>query len=95
VDAYYPDHRLVIEYRERQHTESIPIMDRRMTVSGVDRGTQRAIYDQRRRAVLPLHGIRLVELPFTDFAHDKNKGLCRRREEDLIVIRQALAGWIP
>ena len=95
VDAYYPDHRLVIEYRERQHTESIPIMDRRMTVSGVDRGTQRAIYDQRRREVLPLHGIRLVELSFTDFAHDKNKGLCRRREEDLIVIRQALAGWIP
>jgi hypothetical protein len=68
VDAYYPDRQLVVEYRERQHTEAIPIMDRRMTVSGVDRGTQRAIYDQRRREVLPRHGIRLVELSFTDFA---------------------------
>jgi hypothetical protein len=39
VDAYYPALELVVEYRERQHTESIPFMDRRMTVSGVDRGT--------------------------------------------------------
>ena len=37
VDAYYPELQLVVEYCERQHTEAIPIMDRRMTVSGVDR----------------------------------------------------------
>jgi hypothetical protein len=92
VDAYYPDLRLVVEYRERQHTESIPIMDRRMTVSGVDRGTQRAIYDQRRRDLLPQHGIDLVELSYADFAHDENKRLCRRREEDRTVVRRALAG---
>lgn len=94
VDAYYPDRQLVVEYRERQHSEAIPIMDRRMTVSGVDRGTQRAIYDQRRRDVLPKHGIELVELSYADFAHDKNKYLCRRRAEDLAVVRQALAKWI-
>jgi hypothetical protein len=80
--------------RERQHTEAIPIMDRRMTVSGVDRGKQRAIYDQRRRDVLPQHGIELVQLSYADFAHDKNKRLCRRRLEDLVVVRQALAKWI-
>jgi hypothetical protein len=57
VDAYYPDHHLVVEYRELQHTESIPIMDRRLTASGVDRGAQRAIYDQRRCGLLPRHGI--------------------------------------
>lgn len=94
VDAYYPDKRLVVEYRERQHTEAVAIMDRRMTISGVDRGTQRAIYDQRRRDVLPEHGIELVELSYADFAHDKNKYLCRWRGEDLAVVRQALAEWI-
>jgi hypothetical protein len=94
VDAYYPEQQLVVEYRERQHTEAIPFMNRRLTVSGVDRGTQRAIYDQRRRDVLPQHGIDLVELSYADLAHDKNKRLHRRREEDLAVLRQALARWI-
>lgn len=94
VDAYYLDKQLAVEYCERQHTEAVPIMDRRMTVSGVVRGTQRAIYDQRRRDVLPKHGIELVELSYADFAHDKNKHLCRLRPEDLAVVRQALAKWI-
>ena len=94
VDAYYPDHRLAVEYRERQHTEAIPFMDRRMTVSGVDRGTQRAIYDQRRRDLLPQRGIDLMELSYADFAHDKNKRLCRSRPDDLTVVRQALAKWM-
>ncbi len=94
VDAYYPDLQLVVDYCERQHTESIPIMDRRMTVSGVDRGVQRAIYDQRRRDLLPQHGLDLVELSCADFAHDEHKRLYRRREEDLAVIRRALGRWI-
>jgi hypothetical protein len=91
VDAYYPEQQLVIEYRERQHTEAVPFMDRRVTLSGVDRGAQRAIYDQRRRDLLPQHRITLVELSYADFAHDQNKRLLRRRDEDLAVIRQALA----
>jgi hypothetical protein len=94
VDAYYPELQLVVEYCERQHTEAIPIMDRRMTVSGVDRRTQRAMYDQRRREVLPRHDIELVELSYADFAHDKNKRLCRRRVEDLAVVREARAKWM-
>jgi hypothetical protein len=95
VDAYYPEQQLVVEYRERQHAESIPFMDRRMTISGVDRGAQRAIYDQRRRDLLPQHGIELVEFSYTDFAHDEKKRLCRRRDEDLTVVRDALARWTP
>lgn len=35
VDAYYETLNLVVEYRERQHTESVPIMDRRSTISSV------------------------------------------------------------
>jgi hypothetical protein len=95
VDAYYPDLELVVEYRERQHSESIPFMDRKMTLSGVDRGAQRAIYDQRRRDLLPLHGLELVELAYAGFAHDQNKHLLRRRDEDLAAVRQALARWVP
>ena len=47
VDAWYPELKLVMEYREKQHTESVKIMDQRMTVSGVTRGEQRRIYDER------------------------------------------------
>jgi hypothetical protein len=65
-----------------------------MTVSGVDRGTQRAIYDQRRRDLLPQHGIALVELSYADFTHDKRKRLLRRREEDTAAVRRTLAAWI-
>ncbi len=83
-----------MEYRERQHTEAIPIMNRRMTISGVDRGTQRALYDQRRRDLLPQHGLALMELSYADFAHKENKRLHRRRPEDLAVVRHALANWI-
>jgi hypothetical protein len=51
-------------------------------------------YDQRRRDVLPRHGIALVELSYTDFVHHYNKRLCRSRPEDLVVIRRALARWL-
>ncbi|MCZ2156834.1 MAG: hypothetical protein LC114_23550, partial [Bryobacterales bacterium] len=60
VDAYYPRLNLVVEYRERQHTESVKFFDRRMTVSGVHRSEQRQLYDQRRRDILPKHGITLI-----------------------------------
>ena len=52
ADANCPELQLVVEYCERQYTEAIPIVDRRMTVSGVDRGTQWAL-DGQRRALLP------------------------------------------
>lgn len=94
VNAYYPDRQLVVEYCERQHSGAIPIMNRRMTISGVARGTQRAIYDQRRRDVLPKHGIGLVEPCCFDFAPDRNKRLSRRRLEGLVAVRKALAKWI-
>ena len=49
VEAYYPQLELVIEYRERQHSESVPFWDQKLTASGVTRGVQRGVYDQRRR----------------------------------------------
>lgn len=100
VDAYYPELNLVVEYRERQHTESVAFFDRRTTVSGVSRGEQRRIYDQRRRDILPKHGIRLVEISYADLKHDSRKRLVRDRRNDLAVIRRMLqaddiCGQIP
>ena len=93
IDAFYPDLKLVIEYRERQHSEPVAFFDRRETVSGVPRGQQRAIYDQRRREVLSKNGIRVIELSYSDFAHGANKRLKRNEPEDINVIRSKLRDY--
>ncbi|MDO8673533.1 MAG: hypothetical protein Q7O66_19165 [Dehalococcoidia bacterium] len=94
VDAYYESLALVIEYREHHHTEQVDFFDKpdRKTVSGVHRGEQRRIYDQRRRNVLPNHGIQLIELPYSDFLHKAGGRLYRRKSEDLEIIQEKLAG---
>ena len=60
VDAYYPNHNLVIEYMEKQHTETVSFFDKRQTVSGVSRGEQRRIYDARRKKRIPENGINFI-----------------------------------
>lgn len=89
VDAYYPSINLVIEYYESQHTES-GFFDHkdRLTVSGVDRGVQRRIYDERRRIVLPKHGIKLVVINYTDFG--TRKKLLRNHDRDLEIVKSVL-----
>lgn len=94
VDAYYPDFRLVIEYRERQHSEPVLIMDRRQTISGCSRGEQRKRYDQRRREVLPLNGITLVEFDYAMFSHDSRKRLLRDPAGDEGIIRSELRRFL-
>lgn len=89
VDAYYRDLKLVIEYRERQHTESVKLFDRKPTVSGVPRGQQRALYDQRRRDELPKHGLILVEFDYSEFGCDSRKRL-RRTARDFDVVQRKL-----
>lgn len=88
VDAYYPELNLVVEYYERQHTEEVKFFNRRMTVSGVSRGEQRKIYDERRRTELPKHGIKLVVISFTDFGTSKT--LLRNHDADLEVVKRIL-----
>lgn len=94
VDAYYEPLQLVVEYRERQHSEPVGFWDGKPTLSGT-RGEQRRRYDERRRVVLPLHGIRLVELDYSMFAHDGQKRLRRDRVADEAVIRSKLAKFRP
>ena len=88
VDAYYPSLNLVIEYRETQHENEVKFFDKpdKKTVSGVSRGEQRKIYDQRRRDVLPKHGIQLIEINYHDFEYDRKNKIIRNREKDLEVV---------
>lgn len=92
VDAYYETLRLVVEFHERQHTESVSFFDRRLTVSGVSRGEQRRIYDQRREKVLPKHGIRLVVISYNDFGTTKK--LTRNRNNDILVVKRLLCEYM-
>jgi hypothetical protein len=87
VDAWYPAHNLVVEYRERQHSETIAFFDRRATVSDMGRGEQRALYDQRRRDVLAERGIGLAEIDFSMFAHDRAKRIIRQATDRQVVER--------
>ena len=94
VDAFYLELGLVIEYRERQHSEAVAFFDRRLTVSGMSRGEQRARYDQLRRDVLREQGLHLIELTVTEFLHTGRKRLRRARTEDVNVLRQRLAAFM-
>lgn len=89
VDAYYPSLNLVVEYRERQHTESVKFWNK-PTASGIPRDEQRARYDERRRKVLPEHGIRLVEISYSDLKYGSNKRLIRDEVSDKLVIQRLL-----
>jgi hypothetical protein len=67
VDGYWPSLGLVVEFQEKQHTVAVPLFDRRATVSGVPRGEQRRLYDQRKAEILPQQGIRLVVIHKSEF----------------------------
>lgn len=92
VDAYYSELNLVIEYREIQHTKPVSHFDKPhiTTVSGVHRGEQRRIYDQRRRDILPKYGIKLVELTFSIFKHSANGRIIRDEVSDKSIIKKVL-----
>lgn len=92
VDAYYQELNLVVEYRERQHTESINFFDKpnKLTVSGVHRGEQRKIYDQRRDKLLPKNGIKLIKISYYDFEYDNKKRILRDEKEDIKTIEKLI-----
>lgn len=96
VDAYYEKLKLVVEYRERQHTESVTFFDKpnRMTVSGVHRGEQRKIYDERRRKLIPKNGLTLVEISYTDFNYDSQRRIVRNPMLDIEIIKKLLQAYI-
>lgn len=94
VDAYWPGHQLVVEYRELQHDQPTPHFDKpdRLTVSGVHRGEQRALYDARRDTEIPAHGLRLVVIRPADLDADSRGRLRRTEESDLAALQKILTG---
>jgi diadenosine tetraphosphate (Ap4A) HIT family hydrolase len=90
VDGYFPRHRLIIEYWETQHSAPIPIMDEGMTVSGVSRGHQRRLYDQRRQAWADANGLQLVILDHRGFETDPAGRLQRNPAHDRQIVAEAL-----
>lgn len=91
VDAYWPDQALVVEFHEKQHTEQVRHFDKPdvMTVSGMHRGMQRKRYDDRRRELIPAHGIRLVIISMSEF-EVRRSNIVQRHDADLTVVRSAL-----
>lgn len=91
VDAYYEKLNLVIEYREKQHSEGVKIFDNKLTCSGCSRGEQRRRYDQRRREVLRQHEVQLCELDYTLFQHSGRGRLKRDAETDQAAVKRELS----
>lgn len=89
VDGYWPANELVVEFQEKQHTESVPIFDRRVTVSGVPRGEQRRLYDQRKAELIPAHGLRLVVVHKSEFQVRRDR-IVRDHDRDVEVVRRRL-----
>lgn len=90
VDAYWPHLKFVIEYREDQHYVPTPIMDRRDTISGVPRGEQRRLYDQRRDELIPANGLRLLVIRPHELRVARRDRLLRDRAGDLELLRGVL-----
>ncbi len=90
VDGYFPRHRLIIEYWEKQHSAPVPIMDEGTTVSGVSRGHQRRLYDRRRQEWAEAHGLRLVILDYRGFQSDEQGRLRRQPARDRQIVADAL-----
>lgn len=95
VDSYYENLNLVIEFYEKQHTENVENFDKRnkMTISGVHRGEQRKIYDERRRQVLPQNNIKLIEISYSDFNFNKQKRIIRDLKHDPEIVKQKLIDY--
>ena len=89
VDGYFEASNLIVEYYERQHTRSVKQWDSRSTVSGVPRGEQRRLYDQRKIDWASSQGITLLVLDYTMFQRRKRR-LVRDLVADTATVKSAL-----
>lgn len=63
-----------------------------MTVSGVNRGEQRKIYDFRKERWAADNNIRFLVITYTDLMHKPNGRLLRKRDEDSRIIGNLIKG---
>lgn len=94
VDAFWPELGLVVEFQEEQHSQPSPFFDRRQTVSGVGRGEQRRLYDERKRTVIPQQGLRLVVIEKSAFVV-RSKRIVRDYIRDLATVQRFLEPAAP
>ena len=90
VDGYFPRHRLIVEYWEKQHSTSVPLMDDGITISGVSRGHQRRLYDRRREAWAAANDLCFVVLDYRGFETDERGRLRRSPGHDRKIVADAL-----
>lgn len=97
VDAFWPDRGLVIEFWESQHEKPVRFFDKpdQLTVSGVSRGVQRALYDQRRLELIPRHGLDLVVIRKAELECTPGGRLKHMRECDLVTLAGLLKKFLP
>lgn len=84
-DSVWEARKLIVEIDEDQHEQATPFFDKphKITVSGVHRGEQRAIYDRRKRAAAVKNGYLVIAIPWPR----KKK---QRPVEDAAELRQLL-----
>jgi hypothetical protein len=70
-DAFWRTRRLIVEVDEDQHTSPDYHFDKphKNTISGVHRGDQRRLYDERKRAAARAQGFSLVVVPWPRGKH--------------------------
>jgi very-short-patch-repair endonuclease len=90
-DAVWERRKLIVEIDERQHGESVRFFDKpeQVTVSGVHRGEQRRLYDERKERLAREHGYTVVRIPTCSLAMT-GRALTRDREKDQATIRHLL-----
>lgn len=94
VDVFYASIKLVIEYREKQHTEEVKFFDKKITASGITRSEQRKKYDELRRTEIPKNDLSLIEFDYSEFGHNQAKRLLRERDKDIKIIEKKLRNYI-
>lgn len=92
-DAVWESRKLIVEFDERQHREPVDFFDKpqRMTVSGVHRGEQRRLYDERKVRLAQAHGYTVLRIPATALVW-RGRQLARDRSADLLTLRLLVSG---
>lgn len=90
-DAVWEHRRLIIEIDERQHAEAVAFFDKpdHMTVSGVHRGEQRRLYDERKVRCAREQGYKILRIPTTGLSH-RGRYPTHDRQADRRVLRGLL-----
>jgi len=95
VDGFYQTINLVIEYRVK-HLEEVANLDKTevKTVSGVSRGEQTKIYNQRKRDVLERKNINLIEINYYAFEYDSEMNIVRNKEKDIEIVKDLIKDFL-